>query len=101
MFVNPIALRMAKTLWSFGPSECNRVKYRPLRRHLFQTTGIQSGSSLLDNIRLSEFSEYKELTWLPHTNYHPTTVDNGNNLGCSPDYVAHPHILSLAGMPRC
>ena len=23
---NPIALRMAKTLWSFGRSECNRVK---------------------------------------------------------------------------
>ena len=24
--LNPIALRMAKTLWSFGHSECNRVK---------------------------------------------------------------------------
>ena len=24
--VNPIALRMAKTLWSFGCSECSRVK---------------------------------------------------------------------------
>ena len=24
---NPIALRTAKTLWSFGRSECNRVKY--------------------------------------------------------------------------
>ena len=24
--VNPIALRTAKTLWSFGHSECNRVK---------------------------------------------------------------------------
>ena len=23
---NPIALRTAKTLWSFGRSECNRVK---------------------------------------------------------------------------
>ena len=23
---NPIALRTAKTLWSFGHSECNRVK---------------------------------------------------------------------------
>ena len=23
---NPIALRMAKTLWSFGHSECKRVK---------------------------------------------------------------------------
>ena len=23
---NPIALRMAKTVWSFGHSECNRVK---------------------------------------------------------------------------
>ena len=26
MFLNPFALRMAKTLWSFGRSECNRVK---------------------------------------------------------------------------
>ena len=25
---NPIALRMAKTLWSFGHSECYRVKIR-------------------------------------------------------------------------
>ena len=25
MDVNPIALRAAKTLWSFGPSECKRV----------------------------------------------------------------------------
>ena len=25
-FVNPIALRRAKTLYSFGHSECNRVK---------------------------------------------------------------------------
>ena len=25
--INPITLRMAKTLWSFGHSECNRVKY--------------------------------------------------------------------------
>ena len=25
--LNPIALRMAKTLWSFGHSECNRVNY--------------------------------------------------------------------------
>ena len=24
--INPTALRMAKTLWSFGHSECNRVK---------------------------------------------------------------------------
>ena len=24
--LNPIALSMAKTLWSFGHSECNRVK---------------------------------------------------------------------------
>ena len=24
--ISPIALRMAKTLWSFGLSECNRVK---------------------------------------------------------------------------
>ena len=26
IFVNPIALRTAKTLWSFDSSECNRVK---------------------------------------------------------------------------
>ena len=26
LLFNPIALRMAKTLWSFGRSECNRVK---------------------------------------------------------------------------
>ena len=26
VFINPIALRTAKTLWSFGRSECNRVK---------------------------------------------------------------------------
>ena len=26
LYVNPIALRTAKTLWSFGHSECNRVK---------------------------------------------------------------------------
>ena len=26
MHFNPVALRMAKTLWSFGHSECNRVK---------------------------------------------------------------------------
>ena len=25
---NPIALRRAKTLWSFGPSECNRINSR-------------------------------------------------------------------------
>ena len=25
-FIDPIALRMAKTLWSFGHSECKRVK---------------------------------------------------------------------------
>ena len=24
--LNPVALRMAKTLWSFDHSECNRVK---------------------------------------------------------------------------
>ena len=26
--LNPIALRMAKTLWSFGRTECKRVKYQ-------------------------------------------------------------------------
>ena len=25
--VNPVALRAAKTLWSFGRSDCNRVKH--------------------------------------------------------------------------
>ena len=29
----PIALRMAKTLWSFGRYECNRVKTYVLRFH--------------------------------------------------------------------
>ena len=28
---NPIALRTAKTLWSFGHSECNRVKWPGLQ----------------------------------------------------------------------
>ena len=28
IFFNPIALRTAKTLWSFGLSECNRVNSR-------------------------------------------------------------------------
>ena len=28
MFINPIVLRKAKTLWSFGLSECNRVRYQ-------------------------------------------------------------------------
>ena len=27
---NPIALRKAKTLWSFGRSECSRVEHRHL-----------------------------------------------------------------------
>ena len=30
---NPIALRTAKTLWSFGRSECNRVKHKYLCMH--------------------------------------------------------------------
>ena len=29
---NPIALRMAKTLWSFGHSECNRVNRPKLQQ---------------------------------------------------------------------
>ena len=33
--LNPIALRMAKTLWSFGLSECNRVKdFSPDASHI-------------------------------------------------------------------
>ena len=28
--VNPVALGMAKTLWSFGHSECNRIKGKNL-----------------------------------------------------------------------
>ena len=27
LFINPIALRTAKTLWRFGHSECNRVNF--------------------------------------------------------------------------
>ena len=30
----PVALRMAKTLWSFDRSECNRVKMSPLTNYL-------------------------------------------------------------------
>ena len=30
--LNPIALRTAKTLWSFGCSECNRVKGLKVKR---------------------------------------------------------------------
>ena len=31
---NPIALRMTKTLWSYGLSECNRVKRNLTLLHL-------------------------------------------------------------------
>ena len=34
-FFNPVALRMAKTLWSFDHSECKRVKERTLLDHPF------------------------------------------------------------------
>ena len=30
-FFNPIALRMAKTIWSFGRSECNRIKKKSMQ----------------------------------------------------------------------
>ena len=33
-WMNPIALRTAKTLCGFGHSECNRVRHWPAR-HLF------------------------------------------------------------------
>ena len=31
---NPIALRTAKTLWSFGRSECNRVNEKVLKAQM-------------------------------------------------------------------
>ena len=37
--LNPIALRTAKTLWSFGHSECNRVKLAPKGRVSTQGKG--------------------------------------------------------------
>ena len=42
--VNPIALRRVKTLWSFGPFECNMVKGHYLlhyRRRFFLLTADQ------------------------------------------------------------
>ena len=36
--LNPFALRMAKTLWSFGRSECKRVKYFRVVCESFQST---------------------------------------------------------------
>ena len=42
--LNPIALRTAKTLWSFGRSECNRVK-------LFGVLSILSAVGLNNLIR--------------------------------------------------
>ena len=41
MIINPIALKMAKTLWSFGHSECNRVKGNI---HVSTFTGKQIGN---------------------------------------------------------
>ena len=32
MLFNPIALRMAKTLWRFGQFECNRIKHAFAKR---------------------------------------------------------------------
>ena len=46
---NPIALRMAKTLWSFGHSECNRV--RPLK-------GCDSILSMEGNIAESKYFRF-------------------------------------------
>ena len=33
--LNPIALRTAKTVWSFGCSECNRVKIDTVHQLMF------------------------------------------------------------------
>ena len=41
MHLNPIALRIAKTLWSFGHSECNR--YRVLA--ILSAIGMSFGHS--------------------------------------------------------
>ena len=45
-FINPIALRKAKTLWSFGLSECNTAKY--VFWHLIRTTSYHSEVVLRD-----------------------------------------------------
>ena len=33
--INPIALKTSKTLWSFGRSECNRVKEMDFQNFVF------------------------------------------------------------------
>ena len=45
---NPIALRMAKTLWSFGRSECNRMK--SLKLYGYTSRGSNSVISTFDSI---------------------------------------------------
>ena len=46
-YFNPIALRTAKTLWSFDRSECNKVNY--------QHTYEPNCSSTFNNGRVSKF----------------------------------------------
>ena len=44
--VNPIALRKAKTLWSFGLSECKRVKVLRAYLHLHVISHLYKGELL-------------------------------------------------------
>ena len=44
---NPVALRMAKTQWSFGRSECNRVKLLKMNINQFKyRSGINDQQQL-------------------------------------------------------
>ena len=48
--VNPIALRMAKTLWSFGHSECNRVKVKKVMVSISRGSGVRVSLCLVLSI---------------------------------------------------
>ena len=51
VYVNPIALRMAKTLWSFGHSECSRVRedlHERVATHTFSFAIFSSGNQSLE-----------------------------------------------------
>ena len=73
MQFNPIALRMAKTLWSFGCSECNRVERRvniyDKNRNLSDLTGkfrfIWKSTRFFIGPSYPRFRNYTvELEWL-------------------------------------
>ena len=52
IIMSPIALRMAKTLWSFGHSECNRVKLHPF----ISTVKLVNINSLTTKKQTTKFS---------------------------------------------